>query len=177
MKIAVQQLQKYQKDGMPIDETVLLDSIKERSNDVRSISPVQVTGLCTIGSKNMTCQLHLSGTLILPCARTWEDVEYPIDIETVEVYDWSGMAVEGANENVHAVTGDVIDLTPLLEELIMLEIPMQVYKEGADQAEIKGGKDWSYSTDEQLKAEKEEAQKKPDPRLAELAKYFDQLDE
>ncbi|MFC4712547.1 YceD family protein [Planococcus dechangensis] len=178
MKIAIQQLQKYRKDGMPIDEFVQLDEVKSRNSDIRAISPVHVTGHCTIGSQQMTCMLHLEGTLTLPCARTWEDVEFPISIDTVEIFNWSEKGQEeGDDEYVHAVTTEVIDLRPILEELIALEVPIQVFKENSEQSVIKGGKDWDYLTDEEVQAEKEQAQSKPDPRLADLAKYFDQTDE
>lgn len=177
MKMAIQQLLKHRKEGMPIDETVLLDEVKKRNSEIRGISPIHVTGHCTIRSQQAACKLQLKGMLILPCARTWEDVEFPIDIETVEIFSWSDADREGTNEDIHVVTSEVIDFQPLLEELILLEIPIQVFKEDADQTVIKGGKDWSYSTDEQYEAEKEEAPPKPDPRLADLAKYFDQSDE
>ncbi|TWT04734.1 DUF177 domain-containing protein [Planomicrobium sp. CPCC 101079] len=177
MKMAIQQLQKHRKDGMPIDETVQLDAVKKRNSDIREISPMHVTGHCTIGSQQITCNIHLEGMLILPCARTWEDVEFPINIDSVEVFSWSEKDKGSKDDNVHFVEAETIDLKPVLEELILLEIPIQVYKEDADQAVITGGNDWSYSTDEQVEAEKEEAPKKPDPRLADLAKYFDQSDE
>ncbi len=177
MKIAIQQLQKHRKDGMPIDETVQLDAVKKRNSDIREISTVRVTGKCTIGSQQMTCKLHLEGMLILPCARTWEDVEFPIDIDTVEIFSWSEKDQGSKEDNVHFVDAETIDLQPILEELVLLEIPIQVYKEGADEAVIKGGSNWSYTTDEQVEAEKAEAPPKPDPRLADLAKYFDQSDE
>ena len=54
---------------------------------------------------------------------------------------------------------------------------MQVYKEGADQFRHEGGNGWSYATDEELKEMQEDEQPKVDPRLADLAKYFDQTDE
>ena len=177
MKMAIQQLQKHRKDGMPIDEIVNLDAVKKRNSDIREVSPMQVTGHCTIGSQQITCKLRLKGMLILPCARTWEDVEFPIDIESVEIFSWSEKDEGSKDDNVHFVAAETIDLQPVLEELVLLEIPIQVFKDDADQAVIKGGKDWSYSTDEQVEAEKEAAPPKPDPRLADLAKYFDQSDE
>lgn len=177
MKMAIQQLQKHRKDGMPIDEIVHLDAVKKRNSDIREISPMHVTGHCTIGSQQITCQLQLKGMLILPCARTWEDVEFPIDIKSVEIFSWSEKDRDTKDDNVHLVATETIDLQPVLEELILLEIPMQVFKEDSEEAVITGGNDWSYSTDEQAEAEKEEAQPKPDPRLADLAKYFDQSDE
>ena len=177
MKIAIQQLQKHRRDGMEIDQFVNLEEVKKRNSDIRAITPIHVTGHCTIGSQQLTCQLHLKGMLTLPCARTWEDVEFPVDIETVEIFTWSETGLGGTDDNIHEVKTETIDFQPVLEELILLEIPMQVFKEDADQAVIKGGEEWSYSTDEEYQAEKEEAQPKPDPRLADLAKYFDQSDE
>ena len=177
MKIAIQQLQKHRKDGMPIDQIVQLDAVKKRNSDIREISPIHVTGHCTIGSQQLTCQLQLKGMLTLPCARTWEDVEFPIDIESVEIFTWSEIDPKDRQDNIHPVTTETIDFQPVLEELILLEVPMQVFKDDADQAVITGGNDWSYSTDEQVEAEKEETPPKPDPRLADLAKYFDQSDE
>jgi uncharacterized protein len=178
MKIAIQQLQKYRKGGMPIDQSVQLDAVKTRNSDIREISPIHVTGHCTVGAQQLTCQLKLEGVLTLPCARTWEDVEYPVNIDTVEIFTWSEKGLgETTDDNIHAVTTETIDLQPVLEELILLEVPMQVFKEDSEKNVITGGKDWAYSTDEQAKVEQEEAQPKPDPRLADLAKYFDQSDE
>jgi uncharacterized protein len=177
MKMAIQQLQKHRKDGMPLDEIVRLDAAKKRNSDIREISPMHLTGHCTIGSQQITCNIRLEGKLVLPCARTWEDVDFPIDIESVEIFSWSEKDRGSKEDNVHFVEAETIDLQPILEELILLEIPIQVFKEDADQAVIEGGEDWSYSTDEQVEAEKEAAPPKPDPRLADLAKYFDQSDE
>ena len=42
---------------------------------------------------------------------------------------------------------------------------------------MQGGKDWSYTTDEELTDKQENDEPKLDPRLADLAKYFDQTDE
>ena len=90
---------------------------------------------------------------------------------------FSALSSAKAYDNYHIVEGDVIDVDPVLEELILLEIPLQVYKEGADQFKHEGGTDWSFTTDEDLKKMQEDEQPKLDPRLADLAKYFDQTDE
>ena len=176
MKWAIHQLSKYRHDGMPIDETIRLDGVMRRNPDIRSISPVHVKGHCTFGAAQMTCHFHLTGTLILPCARTWEDVEYPIDIQSDEIFSWAESHRDN-DEEIHFVEGDVIDLDPVFEELILVDIPMQVFKEDAEKSALNGGKNWSYSTDEELSAQEENEPKKLDPRLADLAKYFDQTDE
>ena len=176
MKWAIHQLSKYRHDGMPIDEMIQLDEVMKRNPDIRKISPVHVKGHCTFGAAQMTCHFQLTGTLTLPCARTWEDVEYPFDIQTDEIFSWSE-AQKDFDDEVHQVEGDVINVDPIFEELILVEIPLQVYSEDAEHQPIPGGKNWSYLTDEELLAKEENEHKKLDPRLADLAKYFDQTDE
>ena len=80
------------------------------------------------------------------------------------------------DEDIHYIDGEVIDMKPVLEELILLEIPMQVFKEDSE-GHVQSGKNWSYSTDEDVARQKENDEQKVDPRLADLAKYFDQTDE
>ncbi|WP_413365320.1 YceD family protein [Lysinibacillus sp. 3P01SB] len=177
MKWSIHQLSKYRQNGMPIDAEVQLDEVMKRNSDIRDISPVHVKGLCTFGASQMTCQFTLEATLTLPCARTWEDVEYPIKVDTVEIFSWIDEDKRGdEGGDIHYIDGEVIDLKPVLEELILLEIPMQVFKENTE-GQVQGGKDWSYSTDEEVLAKREADEPKLDPRLAALAKYFDQTDE
>ena len=178
MKWSIHQLSKYRKDGMPIDAQVQLDDVMDRNKDIRHISPVHVKGLCTFGASQMTCQFTLLATLTLPCARTWEDVEYPIEVEATEIFSWVDAEKRGDVEEseIHYIDGDVIDMKPVLEELVLLEIPMQVFKENTE-GQVHGGKNWSYSTDEDVELQRKNDEKKLDPRLAALAKYFDQTDE
>ena len=177
MKWSIHQLSKYRKTGMPIDFTVSLENVKSRNSDIRNISPVHVKGLCTFGASQMTCQFTLNTTLTLPCARTWEDVEFPIEIETVEVFSWIDAGNRSDEEgDIHFIDGDVIDMQPVLEELILLEVPMQVFKEDTE-GQVQGGNFWSYATDEEVEIARKNDEPKLDPRLAALAKYFDQTDE
>lgn len=175
MKWSIHQLSKYRQTGMPIDANVQLDDVMERNQDIRQISPVHVKGQCTFGASQMTCHLTISGVMILPCARTWEDVEYPFNIETVEIFSWVDEEQRDHDSDIHYADGDVIDMKPVLEELVLLEVPMQVFKENTE-GQMQGGKNWTYSTDDE-KLAKENDEPKLDPRLAALAKYFDQTDE
>ena len=178
MKCSIHQLSKYRQNGMPINAHVQLDDAMTRNSDIRHISPAHVKGLCTFGASQMTCQFTMTATLTLPCARTWEDVEYPIEVEAVEIFSWVDEEKRGNVEesDIHYIDGEVIDMKPVLEELILLEIPMQVFKEDTE-GQVQGGKNWSYSTDEDEVAKRESDEPKLDPRLAALAKYFDQTDE
>lgn len=175
MKWSIHQLSKYRQTGMPLDAYVQLNDVMERNQDIRQISPVHVKGQCTFGASQMTCHFTISGVMTLPCARTWEDVEYPFNVETVEIFSWVNEELRDLESDIHYANGDVIDMKPVLEELVLLEVPLQVFKENTD-GQVQGGKNWTYSTDDE-KAEKENDEPKLDPRLADLAKYFDQTDE
>lgn len=177
MKWSIHQLSKYRQNGMPIDAEVQLDDVMKRNKEIRHISPVHVKGHCTFGASQMTCQFTMTATLTLPCSRTWEDVEYPINVDAVEIFSWIDPEHRGNDDDdIHYIDGDVIDLKPVLEELVLLEVPMQVFKEDAA-GKLQGGKNWSYSTDEDEARQDENDEPKVDPRLADLAKYFDQTDE
>ena len=177
MKWSINQLQRYRQGDMPFDETVNLDSVKKRNPDIRDITPIHVTGSCTIGSTKLTCRFRLEGTMTLPCSRTWEDVAFPFSIESIERFSWDETEL-ATDDEIHPVSGDFVDLTPVLEELVLLEIPLQVYSDDAEEVKTVEGKGWSYATDEEYNARlQEERETKVDPRLAGLANLFEKKDE
>lgn len=167
LKWTVSQLQKYRNKDFLINETVQMDDIKKDDPTIRSVSPIQITGRGDISSTKITFHLTIEGFLVLPCSRTLVDVNYPIHVETTETFLLFGADYE-PDEEVHRVNGDVIDLFPVIREILLLEIPMQVFcddvpgEKGAPQS----GKDWEVITEQ-------EHQEKIDPRLADLAKFFD----
>ncbi|MDF1506698.1 YceD family protein [Robertmurraya sp. DFI.2.37] len=169
MKWTLSQLQKHRSKEFPIDEMVNLDEIKEIDQTIRSVSPMHITGRADIDSSKVSFHLKIKGHLVLPCSRTLVDVNYPIDVETTETFLLKGLDYE-TDEEVHQVKGDVIDLNPVLQEILLLEVPIQVFcdegssEEGAPQS----GKDWEVIH--------EQKKDKIDPRLAGLAKLFDQSD-
>lgn len=174
MKWSIHQLRKFRQGAaMPLDEVVDLGSVRERNPEIRAISPVQLKGSCTVGSKKISFHFHLEGSLTLPCARTWEDVHFPFSIESDEQYSWDE-DVLAQDDEIHPITGDVVDPMPIFEELILLEVPLQVYCDDAETMTEASGTGWSYATDEEYNLQlTEEQDKKTDPRLAGLARFFE----
>ena len=167
MKWTITQLQKYRNKGLVLNETVDVSEIKEIDKQIRDISPITVTGRVDINSNNITFHIHLTGMLTLPCARTFVDVQHPVDIETTETFLLSEYDSQD-DEFITIVKGDVIDLMPVIRENLLLEVPMQVFCEDVNPegAAPTSGNDWAVvNPDEQVK--------KVDPRLASLAKFFD----
>ncbi|MDW0109327.1 YceD family protein [Sporosarcina aquimarina] len=173
MKWSIHQLRKFRQGAMPLDEVVDLGSVRERNSEIRAISPVRLTGSCTVGSKKVSFHFHLEGSMTLPCARTWEDVHFPFSIETDEQFSWDE-EVLAQDDEIHPIVGDTIDPMPVFEELILLEVPLQVYCDDADTVTEASGTGWSYTTDEVYNEKlTEEQDKKTDPRLAGLARFFE----
>lgn len=164
MKWSIHQLNKYRSNGVVIDEIVTFD-VSDWNCDIRDISSVHVTGNAELGANKYTFHLRIQGTMTLPCARTLEDVLYPFDIITTEVFLASPEEYE-AYVDVHYLQGEVLDLLPVIKENIILEIPMQVFNEKATEEALSKGQDWQVVTD---KVKTDDV----DPRLANLAKFFD----
>lgn len=167
LKWTLNQLQKYRNKEFTIDETIRVDDLKQDDPTIRAVSPIHITGRGDIDSTKVTFHLHIEGYLILPCSRTLVDVNLPIDVEATETFLLQGSDYQ-TDEEAHHVKGEVIDLTPIIREILLLEIPMQVFCEDADSddAAPQSGKDWEV-------IQEQAESKKIDPRLAGLAKFFD----
>jgi uncharacterized protein len=168
LKWTVSQLQKIRDKDLQIDEIVDVTDIKNRDPQIREVSPIKVIGRADISSTKITFHLHLLGELILPCSRTLVDVKYPIDINTTETFLLKAEGIDFDGADVTVVEGDVVDLLPVIEENLLLEIPMQVFCEdvNSEEAAPQSGNDWIVISEEENK-------QKVDPRFAKLADFFD----
>jgi uncharacterized protein len=168
LKWTLSQLQKYRNKDFLIDETIRVDEIKQDDPTIREVSPIHITGRGDIDSTKVTFHLKIEGHLILPCSRTLVDVKLPINVETTETFLLQGSVYE-TEEEAYQVKGDVIDVMPILREILLLEVPMQVFCEDVESEEAapQSGKDWEVISEE-------DQSKKIDPRLAGLAKFFDE---
>jgi uncharacterized protein len=168
LKWTLSQLQKYRNKDFIIDEIVRVDEIKQVDPTIREVSPMHITGRGDIDSTKVTFHLKIEGYLILPCSRTLVDVNLPINVETTETFLLQGSVYE-TEEEAFQVKGDVVDVMPIIQEILLLEVPMQVFCEDVNHEEAapQSGKDWEVVNEE-------DQSKKIDPRLAGLAKFFDE---
>ena len=168
LKWTLSQLQKYRNKEFLIDDTIRVDEIKEDDPTIRFVSPMHITGRGDIDSTKVTFHLKIEGYLIIPCSRTLVDVKLPINVETTETFLLHDSLFQTEEEEVHQVKGEVIDLMPIIREILILEIPMQIFCEDveSDDAAPQSGKDWEVVLEEAEST-------KIDPRLAGLANFFD----
>ncbi|MCI1857612.1 MAG: YceD family protein [Sporolactobacillus sp.] len=165
---SVPELLQHQQEGFAFHEKVLLPLELFRSDpEVRKISAVDVKGVVEFAKGSLTFHLQISGTMVLPCAVTLVNVDYPFDIGTSETF-----LLDGANDphpeedDVHHVDGECIDLTPYLVEAILVEKPIRVVSKQAEHADMSGD-GWTLMTERT-------AEEQIDPRLEKLKEFFDE---
>lgn len=148
------------------NETVKFDSELIKSVKLLlDLKDIQVEGECHYDSsiELLHINLNIHGTMVVPCARSLEPVDYPFSSDAEVDYCFNN---ENQNDTIIVVKGNEIDTTPLVWELIYLEIPMRVVKEGASFP--RKGEGW------EVKDSDDEDKKPIDPRLASLKDYFKQ---
>ncbi|MBS4207733.1 DUF177 domain-containing protein [Bacillus sp. FJAT-50079] len=179
MKWSVVQLQNFRGREFEFDEVIdITDDLKQRNPEIRDLTPVHVTGKANVDSKKVSFHLHVTGTYTLPCSRTLEDVKVPIDVHSIETFLLQPLDYElGEMEIVHEADGGNINLIPVIEELLLLEVPLQVFSEEEINGATQVGNGWEVMTEEQFLNKQELAKKKIDPRLADLAKLLNENNE
>jgi len=169
MKWSLQQLSVAKHKPFTFEETIDLSSVMKLNTEIRSVSPISVKGEVVYTGSLITFKLDIDGELILPCSRTLADVKFPIDIhETIYFHPEDVYVTASVDpDDIHFFEGDVIELLPAIEELVLLEIPISIFAdEDVEGPAPKSGKDWELF-------KKEEQKNRIDPRLADLAKFFE----
>lgn len=167
MKWSIAQLLKLrnQGDSFSVDEMVELEELTRLHPDIRSIRPVHVHGNASFTSNQVTFNLKVQGDLTLPDARTLEDVVFEFDIESLEPFFLENGRYTEQFDDVNLPEGNTIDLRPIVKELILLEVPMQIFGNETNKTQVEG-EGWALVEDQP------DDQPKIDPRLAGLADLF-----
>lgn len=176
MKWGIQQLlSKKHEQAFNIEDDADVSEMIERDKELRDISAVHVQGEGTIVEETFHVHLRLTGTMILPCARTLADVHHPFDVEMFEAFRLDGMPADEENVNEHEPEDGFVDLLPYIKENIFLEMPLRVFAKEGDGEPLapQSGDDWRVISEDELIKEREQEAPKVDPRMADLSKYFD----
>ena len=97
---------------------------------------------------NIELSLGIEGVMVMPCAITLKPVNYPFNIEiSGEIEE----LMENFEENSTNFQNS-IDILPIIWENILMEIPMRVVSEEAENSNItKEGEGWKFVTEEEEK--------------------------
>lgn len=130
MKIDLRKL--YSLASVDVDGTITFPEEKLKSAGIIRLEDVSVHGKAIISYEDeIELDLDLSGKMYLPCAISLEEVEVPFATKIEEI-----IGENNINNNFY------LDLSDILWENIVLEIPIKVVKEGV-QLETSSGKGWS----------------------------------
>ena len=134
-----------------VDETYSVPKEDLEHTGVTSIDDVKITGTITVDSmQEIYLNLEVNGAMIIPCAITLKPVNYPFSIN-----------IEGTLEEILEETPEKtincqnrLDILPIIWENILMEIPMRVVSEDAEDAELSGD-GWRLITDDEKKENSE----------------------
>lgn len=130
MKIDLRKL--YSLASVDVDGTITFPEEKLKSAGIIRLEDVSVHGKAIINYEDeIELDFDLSGKMYLPCAISLEEVEVPFATKIEEI-----IGENNINNNFY------LDLSDILWENIVLEIPIKVVKEGV-QLETSSGKGWS----------------------------------
>ena len=134
MKIDLRKL--YSLASVDVDGTITFPEEKLKSAGIIRLEDIKVTGKAIINYEDeIELDLDLSGKMYLPCAISLEEVEVPFTTKIEEIIEENNI-----NGNFY------LDLSDILWENIVLEIPIKVVKEGVH-LEASSGKGWSVEED------------------------------
>ncbi len=157
MKIDLTKLINYNLYKIPVEGEVIIPDELLNNTDIRRISPVKVIGFISNNEQEYELNIKITGTMILACARTLKDVEYPFDIDIDEII--------GENEdNSLEIIQNRLDILPIIWQYILVNVPLRVLAPDAKEESVLGD-GWRLITEDSKK-------EVIDPRLEKLKDYI-----
>lgn len=140
-----------------IDDTLTVPEELLINTDIRRISEVKVVGSISDNEEELELNINISGNMILPCARTLKDVDYPFNIEINEVIDEN-------NDNSLEIIQNRLDIFPIIWQNILVDVPLRVLHPDAKEESLEGD-GWRLITEDDMKEE-------INPKLAKLSEFI-----
>ena len=114
-------------DYLDIEETINFTEDNLKNTEIKRLENVKVKGRITrLESSTYHITLNITGNMVLLCARSLEEVDYPIDI----FIDKNIEEGEKDGEN-QVILQNSLDIFTIVWENIVLEVPLRVVKEDA----------------------------------------------
>ncbi len=161
MKWTIDQLNKNA-SNLYIDEVIDYSKDIEKYNDVYKISDTKVTGGCRIiADDTFMFSVSIQTTLTMACAVTLEAVECEIDIDDDIIF----APDHDLDDDAYLVDGITIDLRNAIFDTIIVNKPMKIVKEGAEDL---------FKSEEEAYEEKMERDRINNNPFIEFAKKFEE---
>ncbi len=142
---------------IPVEGKVIIPDEFLEGTEIRKITPVKVSGYILNNGEKYVLDINITGTMVLPCARTLKDVNYSFNIDINEVIDEN-------NDNSLEIIQNRLEIFPIIWQNILVDVPLRVLAPDAKEESLEGD-GWRLITEDE---DKEEI----DPRLAKLKDYI-----
>lgn len=186
MKWSIAELHRYSDEPLHIQTTLDLNQILTTSfpDTILAVQPVKVDGYVSYDQGDVTISTHVQTTVTVPSSRSLTPVALPLDFSFTETYvdDPAHLSRYEDDEDNDAIVfvlkhGEKIGFDEAVAENIVEQIPLRVLSDDErDGKSLPNGKGWEVITEDDYKANQQNA-KKVDPRLAKLKKLFPDQDE
>lgn len=135
MFIDITRLQNRSTNEILYKNTIVLDEALYKNTDIRKLSPVEVSAdIKRITDTSYKMSLEIKGEMTLPCSITLNDVIYPFDIKTeVKLSN-----EDEEDEEYVKIIQNNIDIISIIWQNIVLEIPLRVVSEDANNSPVSG---------------------------------------
>lgn len=132
MFIDITRLQNRSTNEFLYKNTIVLDEALYKNTDIRKLSPVEVSAdIKRITDTSYKMSLEIKGEMTLPCSITLNDVIYPFDIKTE-------VKLSNEDEEYVKIIQNNIDIISIIWQNIVLEIPLRVVSEDANNSPVSG---------------------------------------
>lgn len=166
-------------EGLAFNEAPsLLESIKERYDQVLNLERIQASGQVAYDNGLYLLDYQLSYDITLPSSRSLEPVtlsfNYPVSETFIQEAD-AALQKELVEENlVLILDGDTINLDESILDNILLNIPLRVLTPEEESGQISlSGNDWEVLSEEDFTALQQEKKEASNP-FAQLNGLFDE---
>lgn len=135
VNIDIRTLKNFSHHEIKIDEDILFPLEKIKEADLLDLKNVHLSGTVTaLEHDDYYLEATLSGTMVLPCAITLKPVNYEFSV----IIDGNITSMlEEIDEN-HEKIENTIDILPIIWENILMEIPLRVVSEEAQDVSLHG---------------------------------------
>lgn len=149
MNIDFTKLKSHMISEILFDQEVHIPEEWLSQSDLLDLKQVHVTGRLYLDAMDeFALSIKISGIMVLPCAITLKPVDVPFE---TTVDDSLQNLCEEMDETLKK-SENSIDILPIIWENILIEIPMRVVSEGAEELSLHGD-GWELITEEKPKQE------------------------
>lgn len=169
MEINVHTLLHLKGKKLPLEQNYELLQLEERNKQILQVGPVKFEGFGEMSAGIFSVKGNVTGSCILACSRCLAEMEHSFNQDFEERFNIdSNISVLDEDEDIHQIEGNQIDLLPFIEDEVLVSLPYIPLCPTDDcKSDLpKEGKNWNLITDKT-------SESKIDPRLADLAKFFE----